>query len=72
MQKPIRYYITKSGEEPTVRSVTVALGAPRLDDHLDDETITPVDETETLRDAPAQQGVKRRVKEAIRKCAPRR
>ena len=25
MQKPIRYYITKSGEEPTVRSVKVAL-----------------------------------------------
>jgi hypothetical protein len=25
VQKPIRYYITKSGEEPTVRSVKVAL-----------------------------------------------
>jgi len=25
VQKPVRYYITKSGEEPTVRSVKVAL-----------------------------------------------
>lgn len=27
MQKPTRYYITKSGEEPTVRSVRVELPA---------------------------------------------
>jgi hypothetical protein len=28
MQEPVRYYITKRGEEPTVRSVKVAKGAP--------------------------------------------
>ena len=33
MQERIRYYITKSGEELTVRSVKVAKGSPRRDDH---------------------------------------
>jgi hypothetical protein len=28
MQDPVRYYITKRGEEPTVRSVKVAQSAP--------------------------------------------
>ena len=28
MQEPIRYYITKRGEEPTVRSVKVAQSPP--------------------------------------------
>ena len=32
MQERIRYYITKSGEEPTVRSVKVAKGSPERDD----------------------------------------
>jgi hypothetical protein len=32
MQERIRYYITKSGEELTVRSVKVAKGSPRRDD----------------------------------------
>ena len=32
MQEPIRYYITKRGEEPTVRSVKVAQSAPEGDD----------------------------------------
>jgi hypothetical protein len=33
MQEPIRYYITKSGEEPTVRSVKVAQRPPERDDN---------------------------------------
>jgi hypothetical protein len=67
MQKPIRYYITKSGEEPTVRSVRVALGAnePRV------EPDTNVAATETAaadRSAPAPAAeVTRRVKDAIRR-----
>ena len=32
MQERIRYYITKSGEEPTVRSVKVAKSSPEGDD----------------------------------------
>ena len=34
MQEPIRYYITKSGEEPTVRSVKVTRSAPERDDRV--------------------------------------
>ncbi len=32
MQERVRYYITKSGEEPTVRSVKVARSSPQSDD----------------------------------------
>jgi hypothetical protein len=32
MQERTRYYITKSGEEPTVRSVKVAKSSPEGDD----------------------------------------
>ena len=31
MQEPIRYYITKRGDEPTVRSVKVAQSAPEAE-----------------------------------------
>ena len=34
MQEPIRYYITKRGEEPTVRSVKVAQSAPEGEDRV--------------------------------------
>ena len=34
MQDPIRYYITKRGEEPTVRSVKVAQSAPEGEDRV--------------------------------------
>jgi hypothetical protein len=72
MQKPVRYYITKTdnGEEPTVRSVRVALNVP--DHDLDTEAAaSPVAETTNLKPArrmpsrPA--GVKRLVKDAIRR-----
>jgi hypothetical protein len=37
MQEAVRYYITKRGDEPTVRSVKVALGA-ESDDQMRDES----------------------------------
>jgi hypothetical protein len=71
MQKPIRYYITKSGEEPTVRSVTVALGSPRLDERPEEGAAAPVDTVPAAREtAEATAAVKRRVRNAIRRRAP--
>ena len=34
MQDPVRYYITKRGEESTVRSVKVAQSAPEGEDRV--------------------------------------
>ena len=71
MQKPIRYYITKSGEEPTVRSVRVALG--ESEPHADSDTNVTTPEA-TLGQRPAAAPateVKRRVKEAIRRTVDR-
>jgi hypothetical protein len=67
MQKPIRYYITKSGEEPTVRSVRVALGAE--DSRVEPETSAAVAESMVVdRHTPAPAAeVTRRVKDAIRR-----
>jgi hypothetical protein len=71
MQKPIRYYITKSGEEPTVRSVTVALGSPRFDDRPEEAAAAPVDVVPTARKTvETPDDVKRRVRNAIRRRAP--
>ncbi len=66
MQKPIRYYITKSGDEPTVRSVQVALPAPdRAGDAEGD--LGPTQPPAAIRTiaAPKTDG-KRRVKDALR------
>ena len=41
MQKPIRYYITTSGEEPTVRSVEVALGRVSRPESVDTVPAAP-------------------------------
>jgi hypothetical protein len=67
MQKPIRYYITKSGEEPTVRSVRVALGSNEA--HIEPETSTaPYEPTAVARHAPTSAAeVTRRVKDAFRR-----
>jgi hypothetical protein len=70
MQEPIRYYITKTGEEPTVRSVKVALEAREIDERGD----TPVDAAAPS--APAREvlrpaGVKRLVEGAIKRRSPR-
>ena len=66
MQKPIRYYITKSGDEPTVRSVAVALGQSERDDRLDPGAGVPT-EPSPREDETRAAGVGRRVKDAIRK-----
>lgn len=71
MQKPIRYYITKSGEEPTVRSVRVALGEsePRVEA---DTTVTAPEASVGKRPAPTPATeVTRRVKDAIRRTVDR-
>jgi hypothetical protein len=71
MQDPVRYYISKHGEEPTVRSVKVAKGAPE-----GEERVAPgadaAAEPETLEQpalAPAR-AVKRLVTDAIRGRKP--
>ena len=68
MQERIRYYITKSGEELTVRSVKVAKGSPPPDDRdasiLDEgveaqsssRTVSPPAETTRRRDNGAGPG----------------
>jgi hypothetical protein len=66
MQDPVRYYITKRGEEPTVRSVKVAQSAPE-----DEERVAPnADPTaEKAPECPAPaptRAVERLVKGAIR------
>jgi hypothetical protein len=67
MQDPVRYYITKRGEEPTVRSVKVAQSAPEGEDR-----VAPSDEASTEPNAPKRpasapvKAVERLVKGAIR------
>ncbi len=66
MEKPIRYYITTSGEESTVRSVRVARGAPETNVSGDAEASTSVAPAKSMRHVPSQiSEVKRRVKDAI-------
>jgi hypothetical protein len=70
MQQPIRYYITKSGEEPTVRSVKVARG---VDDAADRDELDVKRASESQitapNDAERRRSVKRLVAGAIRKRA---
>jgi hypothetical protein len=64
-QKPIRYYITRNGDEPTVRSVAVALGQTERDEReagAAAEAPAAPRETDTRR-----AGVTRLVKSAIKK-----
>ena len=66
MQDPVRYYITKRGEEPTVRSVKVAQSAPEDDDRAANPDST-VESEAPERSAPAPaKAVERLVKGAIR------
>ena len=67
MQEPIRYYITKSGEEPTVRSVKVAQSAPEGDGHVASGADAAVESKAPARpvSVPAK-AVERLVKGAIR------
>jgi hypothetical protein len=66
MQQPIRYYITKSGDEPTVRSVKVARGEREVDLRVDataakDPAVRAGDARET------RPGVTRLVRQAMRR-----
>ena len=66
VQKPVRYYITKSGDEPTVRSVAVALAADERDAR--GEIPTPAQETLEVRESKEHRvGVARRVKGVLSK-----
>ena len=67
MQERIRYYITKRGEEPTVRSVRVSQSAPAGEDR-GASSADPADESKAPeRRAPAAaRAVERLVKDAIR------
>ena len=67
MQEPVRYYITKRGEEPTVRSVKVAQGVPEGDDPVtpSDDAATESKTQERPVPTPAN-AVERLVKGAIR------
>jgi hypothetical protein len=65
VQKPIRYYITKSGEEPTVRSVKIALNAPD-DDARPERGTTASDDALVQSETSRTRSVTRRVKSVIR------
>jgi len=66
MQEPIRYYITKRGEEPTVRSVKVAQSAPEGEDSVA-PSADAAEPKAPERPAPAPaRAVERLVKGAIR------
>jgi len=75
MQKPIRYYITKRGEEPTVRSVKVALSAAEAEDRVprDANATDPAvsAKRESLRRLDGA-SVRRLVKHAVRRRSPKR
>ena len=67
MQKAIRYYITKRGEEPTVRSVKVAQSAPEDEDCLASSADAAPEPKAPERPAPAPaRAVEKLVKGAIR------
>jgi hypothetical protein len=73
MQKPIRYYITKDGEEPTVRSVEVALGRPEAAEVGELVTTMPTESATSRRPmAGPVRGVRRLVRETVRRQAKRR
>lgn len=69
MQQPVRYYITKSGDEPTVRSVKVALGRDLAEERADAKAIASAPNARLL-EAPVTSGVKRIVAKAMPKRRP--
>ena len=67
MQDPVRYYITKRGEEPTGRSVKVAQSVPEGDDAVAPSADAAVETKAPQRPAPAPaRAVERLVKGAMR------
>jgi hypothetical protein len=68
MQQPIRYYITKSGDEPTVRSVKVALGSTAAEERPEPRAANPAPSSTTAHEAIVERsGVKQIVQEVIRR-----
>jgi hypothetical protein len=73
MQEPIRYYITKRGDEPTVRSVKVAQSAPEAEVGVAPSADAAAEPKAPERPAPAPaRAVERLVKGAIRGRSPKR
>jgi hypothetical protein len=73
MQDPVRYYITKRGEELTVRSVKVAQSAPEDEDRVAQSVDSTAESKAPERPAPTPaRAVERLVKGAIRGRAPQR
>jgi hypothetical protein len=71
MQDPVRYYITKRGEEPTVRSVKVAQGAPVAEDRVAPSADAAAEPKTSKPPVPAPaRAVERLVKGAIRGRKP--
>jgi hypothetical protein len=67
MQDPVRYYITKRGEEPTVHSVKVARSAPEGEDRVAPSADSTAESKAPERPVPAPaRAVERLVKGAIR------
>jgi hypothetical protein len=67
MQEPIRYYITKRGEEPTVRSVKVAQSVPEDEDAVAPNADAAAEPKAPERATPAPaRAVEQLVKGAIR------
>ncbi len=73
MQEPVRYYITKRGEEPTVRSVKVAQSAPEGEDRVAASADGAFEQPAPDPPAPAPaRAVERLVKGAIRSRSAQR
>ena len=71
MQEPIRYYITKRGEEPTVRSVKVAQIPPEGEERVAPSADAAAEPNTLEQPAPAPaRAVKRLVTDAIRGRKP--
>lgn len=66
VQKPVRYYITKSGDQPTVRSVAVALPVAERDARAEHGATAPA-VVAAPDGAERSGGVTSRVKSAIKR-----
>lgn len=67
MQKPTRYYITKDGDEPTLRSVSVAVERLPRDERADGSAAAPIDVVSHRDPDVRAHGVTQMVTGAIRK-----
>jgi hypothetical protein len=72
MQDPVRYYITKRGEEPTVRSVKVAQSAPEDEDRVAPSADSTAEKAPERPAPTPARAVERLVRGAIRGRSPKR